>query len=175
MLVNLRPFLILLSFSVSCLGQAAWRFHFEAEKGDTTVSIAKNSLTLEAYLLRIPSYCPDPLDKNAVVSASSVRQLGAVSGHRILELQVHIEKQYYSDLYVLLIETDPERYLPIYAQLYNRMVRTPELASFSVAHGRCIMQIIMRYSGTAASRTTDELTVTVEPSNEINLRCDRKT
>ena len=171
----LRSLLIALALVTSSFARDTWKFHCEAEKGDLTVSIPKQPLPLESYLSRLPIYTPDPPEKNAVIQSSTVRQLGMVSGHRILEAQIRIEKDYYTDFYVLLIETDSGRYLPIYAQQYNRGTRQPELTSFSVDDPRCSMQVIMRYSGTGAFYNTDDITVTVTPRNKIKLECNRKT
>lgn len=166
--------LFLSLFVVAARASDRWIFHYEAEKGDLTASVPQEATTLDAYLLELPRYSPDPIDPHAAIQRATVRVVGSYRTHRIIEAHIEYTESYYTDLYVLLCESQRGRYLPIYAQQYARAARTPQLARFSATDERCSITVVMRYSGTAASKTTDVITLTEDALGRLKLRSARK-
>ena len=167
-------FLFLISLAVATARSAEpWTFHCEAEKGDLTASVPRQPSPLDSYILELPRYSPDPLDRDTVIQRATVRVVGSYHTHRVVEAHLQFKENYYTDLYILLCEAQPGRYLPIYVQQYARGVRTPELTAFSSTGDRCSMTVVVRYSGTAASKTTDVITLTEDATAGLQLRTDR--
>ncbi len=173
--VRTTLFIFLLSLVLPTARAAErWTFHCEAEKGDLTASVPREPTPLDSHILELPRYSPDPLDRDAVIQRTTVRVVGSYRTHRIIEAHLEYKESYYTDLYILLCEAQPGRYLPIYVQQYARGIRTPELAAFSITDDHCSINVVVRYSGTAASKTTDVITLTEDDTTGLKLRSDRK-
>jgi hypothetical protein len=164
---------LLLTVVSSVSAADAWKFHCEADKGDMTASLRRQPASLDSYILELPRYSPDPPERDAVIQSTTVRVVGTFRKHRIVEAHIQFKETYYTDFYILLCETVPGRYLPIYAQQYGPG-RTPGLTSFSATDDRCSITVMVRYSGTGASKTSDNITLTEDARNGIKLRWKRK-
>ena len=162
-------------FAFTAHAAEQWRFHCECEKGDTTVAIARHPAPLDSYLFALPPYSPDPLAKETFIRGSTARSVGEFRGHRIVEAHLELEKNCYTDFYLLVYETERGLYLPIYAQQYSRGTRTPKMSLFTATDKRCSMIVTVLYSGTGAQQTTDEITLSYDGQKQLQLRCDRKT
>ena len=138
-----------------------------------TASVPRQPASLDSYILELPRYSPDPPERNAVIQSTTVRVVGTFRKHRIVEAHIQFKEVYYTDFYILLCETAPGRYLPIYAQQYGPS-RNTRAYFFSATDDRCSITVVVRYSGTAASKTTDNITVTEDARNGIQLRWKRK-
>jgi len=172
--VRTTLFIFLLSLAIASARDAeSWTFHCEAEKGDLTASVQRQPTPLDSYILELPRYSPDPLGRDAVLQHATVRVVGSYRTHHIVEAHLKYKDSYYTDLYILLCETQPGRYLPIYVQQYAKGVRTPELTAFSATEDRCSITVVVRYSGTAASKTTDVITLSEDATTGLQLRSDR--
>jgi hypothetical protein len=172
--VRTTLFFFLLSLAIATARAAEpWTFHCEAEKGAVTASVPRQPTPLDSHILELPRYSPDPLDRDAVIQHTTVRVVGSYRTHRIVEAYLEYKESYYTDLYILLCEVQPGRYLPIYVQQYARGVRKPELTAFSATEDRCSITVVVRYSGTAASKTTDVITLTEDATTGLKLRSDR--
>jgi hypothetical protein len=176
--MRLATFLLLLAATVSSFAagksEPLWKIHYEAEKGDMTVSVPNGPAPLDSYLHQLPSYSPDPFDHEAKIANTDVRIIGSFRAHQVVEAHIQVREPYYTDLYLLLYEMQPGLYLPIYAQQYNRGVRTPELTAFSTNDRRCSITVTVQYSGTAASRTSDNITLSQDGRGRVQLRCRHK-
>ena len=151
-----------------------WTFHCEAEKGEKTASVPRTPGSLELYTHAVPRYSSDPLEADAVILKSSVKDLGKLGSHSIKEVRLELKEGYYTDFFLLLCEMKPGLYLPIYAQQYNRGVRSPEPVKFTSDDRQCRITVEMLYSGTEASRSIDELTLTKGDGQELQLTCKNK-
>ena len=159
---------------VSTCAAEQWSFHCEAEKGDQTASIPRQASTLDTYLLSLPKFSSDPLDATTTIQNSSTRQVGTIGGRRIVEVQLQIKESYYTDVYLLLCETESGHYLPVYAQQYRSDVKKPSLAEVVSKDGESTLTVVVNYSGSDPATTTDVVTLKSEGAKGLELKTLRK-
>ncbi len=143
--------------------------HFEADKGETSVRIPMQPMALDRLLFAAPSFSPDPLAPEAVITEARVRRLGTVAGRAICEARLRVMGDYYSHVFMLLVEVTPGGYLPFYGQQYAQGVRVPRVISASFQPQRAALDVRVDYSGTGAHRTHDEITVGVTPEGKLDV------
>lgn len=152
-----------------------WRFHYEAEKGDSDVLIPRNAASLQTFKSKLIQGSPDPLDKNASISKATSKILGTFHDRSIVEIRLQLKEGFYTDIYLLLIQTKSGTYLPIYAQQYNRCTRTPRDIDFKISDDIGIISVTMLYFGTEGSRTIDKIQLEYDPEHGVSAQTKRQT
>lgn len=151
-----------------------WTYHYEAEKGDQSVTVPFSPQPIEAYTQRLPASSPDPLDRTATIEHATAKQLGSFSGHQIVEVRLQLRETYYTDLFIILCQTSGDRLLPIYAQQYHRGTKTPAIRDFSVGPDSATFEVVVSYSGSDPTSTVDQIIVRESPSQIISVTSARK-
>ena len=151
-----------------------WTYHYEAEKGDKSVTVPFSPQSIEAYTQRLPASSPDPLDRTATIEHATTKPLGSFSGHQIIEVRLQLRETFYTDLFIILCETSEDRFLPIYAQQYHRGTRTPAIRDFSVGPDSATFDVAVSYSGSDPTSTIDQIIVRESPSQIISITSTRK-
>ena len=151
-----------------------WTFHCEAEKGDQSATIARLAQPLEAYTQKLPTFSSDPLDSDARLLKATERIVATFKHHRIYEVKLEVKEAYYTDLFILICETDEDRFLPIYMQQYNRGTRTPRLQSVTCTATIGTLCVAVDYSGTGPTTTNDTIEISEIAPSTLQLKCDRR-
>jgi hypothetical protein len=150
-----------------------WTYHYEAEKGDRSVTILFSPQPIESFTQRLPASSPDPLDSTATIEHATTRQLGSFNGHQIVEISLQLRETYYTDLFIILCQTSGDRYLPIYVQQYHRGTRTPTIRDFTIEPGGATFEVALSYSGSDPTSTVDQIVVRESASSSISVTSTR--
>jgi hypothetical protein len=111
--------------------------------------------------------------KEMEVSDATVRKIGVVGSRAILEVRVRVRETYYAQIYLLLVEAQPGRYLPLYGQQYGPAIRTAKLTVAEFATRKARLQVRVDIAGTGGFWTLDEILIRTDDRGRLQLSTSR--
>lgn len=150
----LWPVLVLGGALVGCATThqgAQWQVFCDDERTVGRVSIARNPQPLEFYTSHVPAnqmpgWKYEFMDTG--IESVATREFGSMDGLRIVEEKFTLKDLYYTDMQMILQETEPGRFLPVYVQTYNQGIRTPSADIVSIKKAKFVVEAGMDYAGT---------------------------
>lgn len=125
-----------------------WPVFYDAEKGPEHLAIAREPLPMAGYTNGFPDWNWDLRALGTKITSAQVTELAALDGRRVMEVRLALRDMYYSDELMILQEVKPERFLPVYVQVYNQHMRVPSANKISNGKKKIIIETGMDYSGT---------------------------
>lgn len=138
---------------------ADWRVFYNSGKSSLDFfSIPNAPRPLEFYADNIPDWNEDLLIPRAKINSAETVELGRVGRKRVVEIRQSLEDVYYSDARTILEETMPNQFLPVYVQVYNKVVSWPSDEIIRTSKLALIVDSGLEYSGTGRFHRHFEIT-----------------
>ncbi|HVU27319.1 MAG TPA: hypothetical protein VHG71_06235 [Verrucomicrobiae bacterium] len=147
---------------------ANWPVFHDSEKGATHLSISREPKTLAFYTNEIPDWNEDLRVPTAKINSAEEKELGQIDGLRILQVHLVLDYDYYTDAVMILEEVEPQQFLPVYVQDYNRSIRSPSANIISQDTGKFIVETGMDYEGTGHFH--NRYKITISPKHDPIMR-----
>lgn len=136
-------------FGCATTGQAdKWPVFYDSEKGATKLVIPRQPEALDFYTNGIPAWNRDLMVPRAKINSAVIQGLGDLEGLRVVEARLTVAETYYTDVLMILEEIEPDRFLPVYVQNYNRQVRWPTANRITKKRKGFTVDAGMEHSGT---------------------------
>lgn len=139
-----------------------WRVFCDDESVAGDCSIARTPQLLEFYKSRIPKNQMPGWEYEFMgtgIESVTTRELGAVDGLRVMEARFVLKDLYYTDMQMILQETGPGRFLPVYIQTYNRETRVPSADLVTAEKTKMVVNAGMDYAGTGHFHNRYRITI----------------
>lgn len=141
---------------------AQWPVFCDDESTVGRVSIARNPQPLEFYTSQVPTnqmprWKYEFMDTG--IESVATREFGSMDGLRIVEEKFTLRDRYYTGMQMILQETEPGRFLPVYIQTYNRETRVPSADLVTAEKTKMVVNAGMDYAGTGHFHNRYRITI----------------
>ena len=152
-----------------------WSVHWEAAKGETTVSVPYQPRDLSEFLTALPA---GHLEADADIkdgytpAQATVVHLGTFKGSKILSVEQQVPDSYYNRYHFILAEVEPDKFFPIYVNQYA-VGHTSHAQPVFADHGDTFsVTVSVTVLGTAPSTVTHKITSNLkeQPKEDSSLK-----